>query len=63
MADKVEKTFQFVVVGGGIAGVTCVEQVNKHNIKTCIYELSCKGNCLQPVEFVIQLCNVGLTLY
>lgn len=27
MADKKEKTFRFVVVGGGIAGVTCVEQV------------------------------------
>lgn len=27
MADKIEKTFKFVVVGGGIAGVTCVEQV------------------------------------
>lgn len=27
MADKKEKTFQFVIVGGGIAGVTCVEQV------------------------------------
>ncbi|KAG7215937.1 hypothetical protein INR49_031533 [Caranx melampygus] len=28
MADKVEKTFKFVVVGGGIAGVTCVEQLS-----------------------------------
>lgn len=27
MADKKEKTFKFVVVGGGIAGVTCVEQL------------------------------------
>uniref|UniRef100_A0A3B4XD27 Pyridine nucleotide-disulfide oxidoreductase domain-containing protein 1 n=1 Tax=Seriola lalandi dorsalis TaxID=1841481 RepID=A0A3B4XD27_SERLL len=27
MAHKVEKTFKFVIVGGGIAGVTCVEQV------------------------------------
>ncbi|XP_028274727.1 pyridine nucleotide-disulfide oxidoreductase domain-containing protein 1 isoform X2 [Parambassis ranga] len=27
MADK-EKTFQFVIVGGGIAGVTCVEQLS-----------------------------------
>uniref|UniRef100_A0A665X700 Pyridine nucleotide-disulfide oxidoreductase domain-containing protein 1 n=1 Tax=Echeneis naucrates TaxID=173247 RepID=A0A665X700_ECHNA len=29
MAGKVEKVFKFVVVGGGIAGVTCVEQVSK----------------------------------
>ena len=28
MANTKEKTFSFVVVGGGIAGVTCVEQVN-----------------------------------
>ncbi|XP_018556010.1 pyridine nucleotide-disulfide oxidoreductase domain-containing protein 1 isoform X1 [Lates calcarifer] len=28
MADKVEKTFKFVIVGGGIAGVTCVEQLS-----------------------------------
>ncbi|XP_019751957.1 pyridine nucleotide-disulfide oxidoreductase domain-containing protein 1 [Hippocampus comes] len=28
MADKIEKTFKFVVVGGGIAGVTCVEQLS-----------------------------------
>ncbi|XP_069012753.1 pyridine nucleotide-disulfide oxidoreductase domain-containing protein 1 isoform X1 [Embiotoca jacksoni] len=28
MADKKEKTFQFVIVGGGIAGVTCVEQLS-----------------------------------
>lgn len=27
MADKKAKSFRFVVVGGGIAGVTCVEQV------------------------------------
>lgn len=27
MESKKEKTFKFVVVGGGIAGVTCVEQV------------------------------------
>ncbi|XP_024150419.1 pyridine nucleotide-disulfide oxidoreductase domain-containing protein 1 [Oryzias melastigma] len=27
MAGEREKTFQFVVVGGGIAGVTCVEQL------------------------------------
>nr|XP_020456883.1 pyridine nucleotide-disulfide oxidoreductase domain-containing protein 1 [Monopterus albus] len=27
MAHKKEKTFQFVIVGGGIAGVTCVEQL------------------------------------
>uniref|UniRef100_A0A3P9CQG3 Pyridine nucleotide-disulfide oxidoreductase domain-containing protein 1 n=1 Tax=Maylandia zebra TaxID=106582 RepID=A0A3P9CQG3_9CICH len=29
MENKKEKTFQFVVVGGGIAGVTCVEQVSR----------------------------------
>ncbi|XP_062239208.1 pyridine nucleotide-disulfide oxidoreductase domain-containing protein 1 [Platichthys flesus] len=28
MAAVVEKTFQFVIVGGGIAGVTCVEQLS-----------------------------------
>ncbi|XP_029018872.1 pyridine nucleotide-disulfide oxidoreductase domain-containing protein 1 isoform X2 [Betta splendens] len=28
MACKKEKTFQFVIVGGGIAGVTCVEQLS-----------------------------------
>ncbi|XP_029351097.1 pyridine nucleotide-disulfide oxidoreductase domain-containing protein 1 isoform X2 [Echeneis naucrates] len=28
MAGKVEKVFKFVVVGGGIAGVTCVEQLS-----------------------------------
>ncbi|XP_070785159.1 pyridine nucleotide-disulfide oxidoreductase domain-containing protein 1 isoform X1 [Enoplosus armatus] len=28
MEDKKEKTFRFVVVGGGIAGVTCVEQLS-----------------------------------
>ncbi|XP_070709879.1 pyridine nucleotide-disulfide oxidoreductase domain-containing protein 1 isoform X2 [Pempheris klunzingeri] len=28
MADKKEKTFRFVIVGGGIAGVTCVEQLS-----------------------------------
>ncbi|XP_073337187.1 pyridine nucleotide-disulfide oxidoreductase domain-containing protein 1 [Pagrus major] len=28
MADKKEKTFKFVIVGGGIAGVTCVEQLS-----------------------------------
>ncbi|XP_077400726.1 pyridine nucleotide-disulfide oxidoreductase domain-containing protein 1 [Vanacampus margaritifer] len=28
MADKIRKTFKFVVVGGGIAGVTCVEQLS-----------------------------------
>uniref|UniRef100_A0AAX7V7C3 Pyridine nucleotide-disulfide oxidoreductase domain-containing protein 1 n=1 Tax=Astatotilapia calliptera TaxID=8154 RepID=A0AAX7V7C3_ASTCA len=28
MENKKEKTFQFVVVGGGIAGVTCVEQLS-----------------------------------
>uniref|UniRef100_A0A672HI95 Pyridine nucleotide-disulfide oxidoreductase domain-containing protein 1 n=1 Tax=Salarias fasciatus TaxID=181472 RepID=A0A672HI95_SALFA len=28
MADKNVKTFQFVIVGGGIAGVTCVEQLS-----------------------------------
>lgn len=28
MADRKEKTFRFVVVGGGIAGVTCVEQLS-----------------------------------
>ncbi|XP_008314129.1 pyridine nucleotide-disulfide oxidoreductase domain-containing protein 1 [Cynoglossus semilaevis] len=28
MADKAEKTFKFVVVGGGIAGVTCVEKLS-----------------------------------
>uniref|UniRef100_A0A8C7YA77 L-amino-acid oxidase n=1 Tax=Oryzias sinensis TaxID=183150 RepID=A0A8C7YA77_9TELE len=27
MAAKKEKTFQFVVIGGGIAGVTCVEEL------------------------------------
>ncbi|XP_041833753.1 pyridine nucleotide-disulfide oxidoreductase domain-containing protein 1 isoform X2 [Melanotaenia boesemani] len=27
MAGKKEKTFKFVIVGGGIAGVTCVEQL------------------------------------
>ncbi|XP_022073654.1 pyridine nucleotide-disulfide oxidoreductase domain-containing protein 1 isoform X1 [Acanthochromis polyacanthus] len=27
MAEKKEKIFQFVIVGGGIAGVTCVEQL------------------------------------
>lgn len=31
MADK-EKTFDFVVVGGGIAGVTCVEQVKMNSL-------------------------------
>uniref|UniRef100_A0A669CHM2 Pyridine nucleotide-disulfide oxidoreductase domain-containing protein 1 n=1 Tax=Oreochromis niloticus TaxID=8128 RepID=A0A669CHM2_ORENI len=28
MENKKEKTFQFVVMGGGIAGVTCVEQLS-----------------------------------
>uniref|UniRef100_A0A1A8DQI6 Pyridine nucleotide-disulfide oxidoreductase domain-containing protein 1 n=1 Tax=Nothobranchius kadleci TaxID=1051664 RepID=A0A1A8DQI6_NOTKA len=28
MAERKEKTFKFVVVGGGIAGVTCVEQLS-----------------------------------
>ncbi|KAM6895941.1 pyridine nucleotide-disulfide oxidoreductase domain-containing protein 1 isoform 1-T1 [Lycodopsis pacificus] len=28
MADRKEKTFRFVIVGGGIAGVTCVEQLS-----------------------------------
>ncbi|XP_049616202.1 pyridine nucleotide-disulfide oxidoreductase domain-containing protein 1 [Syngnathus scovelli] len=28
MADKICKTFKFIVVGGGIAGVTCVEQLS-----------------------------------
>ncbi|KAM7378043.1 hypothetical protein PAMA_013103 [Pampus argenteus] len=28
MADKKEKTFKFVIVGGGIAGVTCAEQLS-----------------------------------
>lgn len=28
MADKKEKTFSFVIVGGGIAGVICVEQLS-----------------------------------
>ncbi|XP_029902174.1 pyridine nucleotide-disulfide oxidoreductase domain-containing protein 1 isoform X2 [Myripristis murdjan] len=28
MGDKTEKTFRFVIVGGGIAGVTCVEQLS-----------------------------------
>uniref|UniRef100_A0A7N6B6P2 Pyridine nucleotide-disulfide oxidoreductase domain-containing protein 1 n=1 Tax=Anabas testudineus TaxID=64144 RepID=A0A7N6B6P2_ANATE len=28
MAHKKEKTFQFMIVGGGIAGVTCVEQLS-----------------------------------
>lgn len=28
MSDKKEKTFEFVIVGGGIAGVTCVEQLS-----------------------------------
>nr|XP_046235493.1 pyridine nucleotide-disulfide oxidoreductase domain-containing protein 1 isoform X2 [Scatophagus argus] len=28
MTDKKEKTFRFVIVGGGIAGVTCVEQLS-----------------------------------
>uniref|UniRef100_A0A673BJF4 Pyridine nucleotide-disulfide oxidoreductase domain-containing protein 1 n=1 Tax=Sphaeramia orbicularis TaxID=375764 RepID=A0A673BJF4_9TELE len=28
MSDKKEKTFKFVIVGGGIAGVTCVEQLS-----------------------------------
>ncbi|XP_044199892.1 pyridine nucleotide-disulfide oxidoreductase domain-containing protein 1 isoform X1 [Thunnus albacares] len=28
MADKKEKTYKFVIVGGGIAGVTCVEQLS-----------------------------------
>lgn len=28
MADRKERTFGFVVVGGGIAGVTCVEQLS-----------------------------------
>uniref|UniRef100_A0AAQ5XC41 Pyridine nucleotide-disulfide oxidoreductase domain-containing protein 1 n=1 Tax=Amphiprion ocellaris TaxID=80972 RepID=A0AAQ5XC41_AMPOC len=27
MAERQEKTFKFVIVGGGIAGVTCVEQL------------------------------------
>lgn len=38
MAGEREKTFQFVVVGGGIAGVTCVEQVNiagVFRLRTC----------------------------
>ncbi|XP_049422717.1 pyridine nucleotide-disulfide oxidoreductase domain-containing protein 1 isoform X3 [Epinephelus fuscoguttatus] len=29
MADRKEKTFRFVIVGGGIAGVTCAEQVSR----------------------------------
>ncbi|XP_061617564.1 pyridine nucleotide-disulfide oxidoreductase domain-containing protein 1 isoform X3 [Phyllopteryx taeniolatus] len=28
MTDRIRKTFKFVVVGGGIAGVTCVEQLS-----------------------------------
>uniref|UniRef100_A0A8D3BLG4 FAD/NAD(P)-binding domain-containing protein n=1 Tax=Scophthalmus maximus TaxID=52904 RepID=A0A8D3BLG4_SCOMX len=28
MAGRVERTFKFVIVGGGIAGVTCVEQLS-----------------------------------
>ncbi|MEQ2292384.1 Pyridine nucleotide-disulfide oxidoreductase domain-containing protein 1, partial [Ameca splendens] len=28
MEGKKEKTFKFVIVGGGIAGVTCVEQLS-----------------------------------
>uniref|UniRef100_G3Q5R1 Pyridine nucleotide-disulfide oxidoreductase domain-containing protein 1 n=1 Tax=Gasterosteus aculeatus aculeatus TaxID=481459 RepID=G3Q5R1_GASAC len=28
MADRKKKTFSFVIVGGGIAGVTCVEQLS-----------------------------------
>lgn len=28
MAARKEKTFRFVIVGGGIAGVTCVEQLS-----------------------------------
>nr|XP_033470193.1 pyridine nucleotide-disulfide oxidoreductase domain-containing protein 1 isoform X2 [Epinephelus lanceolatus] len=28
MADRKEKTFRFVIVGGGIAGVTCAEQLS-----------------------------------
>lgn len=28
MSDKKEKTFKFLIVGGGIAGVTCVEQLS-----------------------------------
>uniref|UniRef100_A0A1A8NSW5 Pyridine nucleotide-disulfide oxidoreductase domain-containing protein 1 n=1 Tax=Nothobranchius rachovii TaxID=451742 RepID=A0A1A8NSW5_9TELE len=30
MAERKEKTFKFVVVGGGIAGVTCVEQLSSN---------------------------------
>lgn len=33
MADKKGKTFEFMVVGGGIAGVTCVEQVKQIWVK------------------------------
>lgn len=39
MADKAEKTFKFLVVGGGIAGVTCVEKVQKQScgyISVCV---------------------------
>lgn len=31
MADKKDKVFHFVIVGGGIAGVTCVEQVTRNS--------------------------------
>lgn len=34
MAARKEKTFRFVIVGGGIAGVTCVEQVNYELLST-----------------------------
>lgn len=30
MAEKAEKTFKFIVIGGGIAGVTCVEKLSSH---------------------------------
>lgn len=32
MAENKEGTFRFVVVGGGIAGVTCAEQVSIFSI-------------------------------
>lgn len=51
MEHKKEKTFRFVIVGGGIAGVTCVEQVKikrtdvtqKLYINVAIYVAKVKG--------------------
>lgn len=37
MADKKGESFQFMVVGGGIAGVTCVEQVKQIWVKMLVF--------------------------